>query len=217
MNQSDQQATESFVYPGGTELIAGRVCLDFTNTVGSRHGTQVREYLTGYQELVAWAQLAGILSEGGAWRLAALAAQRPQAAEEALARALALREAIHRIFSAPYAGQKAAASDLDLLNRELAGGMQGARIGWEQGRYRWRWPAPDTTLDAMLGLLARSAAELLTDEHMLARVRRCANSSCGWLFLDTSKNHSRRWCSMSDCGNRAKARRHYSRRRAAEG
>ena len=81
-------------------------------------------------------------------------------------------------------------------------------------RFAWDW-TPENALDRVLWPVVRDAAELLSGED-LDRVGRCADANCGWLFLDTSRNHSRRWCSMKDCGNRAKARRHYQRTAASE-
>ena len=69
-------------------------------------------------------------------------------------------------------------------------------------------------LDRVTWWVARSAAELMTSPD-LPFVRECASYDCGWLFMDTTKNRSRRWCDMSTCGNRAKGRRHYERKRAA--
>jgi predicted RNA-binding Zn ribbon-like protein len=68
-------------------------------------------------------------------------------------------------------------------------------------------------LELPLWILARSAADLLTSEQH-AYVRQCASEECTWLFIDRSKNHSRRWCDMGDCGNREKARRLRARKRA---
>src|SRR5207302_22567 len=76
-----------------------------------------------------------------------------------------------------------------------------------------RIAAEEETLDRMLWPVIRSAADLLVSGEA-QRVRRCASETCDWLFLDTSRNHSRRWCDMSGCGNRAKARRHYARAKA---
>ena len=55
----------------------------------------------------------------------------------------------------------------------------------------------------------------LTSEE-LDQVRECAGNTCGWLFVDMSRNHSRHWCDMRDCGNRAKVRRYYQRRKTAK-
>ena len=81
--------------------------------------------------------------------------------------------------------------------------------------YTWEWAKYDQDLDRPLWPVARTAADLLTSGR-LDRVRECPGADgCGWLFYDTSKNGSRRWCSMEGCGNVAKARRLYARRRAA--
>ena len=83
-------------------------------------------------------------------------------------------------------------------------------------RFEWGWPGVTLDLDRVTWWVARSAAELLTSRN-LTFVRECASYDCGWLFMDTTKNRSRRWCDMRTCGNRAKSRRHYERRRAADG
>ena len=88
-----------------------------------------------------------------------------------------------------------------------------ARIVSTKEGFKWDW-SEELALDRMLWFIARSAADLLTSGN-LDRVRQCGDEECGWLFIDTTKNRSRRWCDMTDCGNRAKARRHYSRLRAS--
>ena len=79
---------------------------------------------------------------------------------------------------------------------------------------RWEWVYSPDDLTQMLGPVAWSAVEVLQSEDRRA-LRECEGSNCNWLFLDTSRNHSRRWCSMQSCGNQAKAKRHYQRGRAA--
>lgn len=83
------------------------------------------------------------------------------------------------------------------------------------GRFAWSWADEPLDLEMPLWPIARSAAELLTSPAALPTLRLCASERCAWLFLDTSRNGSRRWCSMRTCGNRAKARRHHARVRAA--
>ena len=79
--------------------------------------------------------------------------------------------------------------------------------------FAWAWSDEQAALDPMLWRIARSAADLLTSGE-LGRVRECADEVCGWVFLDMSKNQSRRWCDMKECGNQAKSRRHYERIKA---
>jgi predicted RNA-binding Zn ribbon-like protein len=104
--------------------------------------------------------------------------------------------------------------DLRTLNRAIGRAMSHAGLTPSRGRFEWSWPEAPLDLDRVSWWVARSAAELLTSPD-LTFVRECAGYDCGWLFMDTTKNRSRRWCNMSTCGNRAKGRRHYERRRAA--
>lgn len=206
-----QQASAA---PGGRfKLVGGVPCLDFANTRANRDTDSPREYLNSYADLVAWSQEAGLLND--AEHLLAVARQRPAEAHAALARARALREAIYRVFSSIAAGEPAPPESLDTLNTALAQALGRARVVPRDGGFAWAWAAELADLDQMLWPVARSAADLLTSD-LLDRVRECAGHPCGWLFLDTSRNRSRRWCDMGDCGNRAKARRHYQRRRAAQ-
>lgn len=197
------------------ELSGGRLCLDFANTVDDRPRDRPSDHLGAYRDLVAWARQAGIVDGDGAGRLLDLADRRPSAATDTLRRAVALRENLYRIFSAVAAGGSPSAGDLATLNRALAEALGRARLVPADTGFRWGWEGGPEALGGVLWPVARSAAELLTSDDLF-RVRECAADDCGWLFLDASKNRSRRWCDMSVCGNRAKARRHYARRRAAE-
>ncbi|MFN8497872.1 MAG: ABATE domain-containing protein [Anaerolineae bacterium] len=200
-------------------LIAGELCLDFTNTVSGRdkadpHAPVTNDKLASYADLLAWSELAGVLTPSLAARLRSEAEQRPAAALAALERAIALREAMYRVFAARAAAAATDVEDLAVLNDALAAAMARARLIPVGEGFVWDWPDGEDALDRMLWPVARSAAELLTSSRV-ERVHECEGDTCTWLFVDTSKNHSRRWCDMKDCGNRAKARRHYHRTRNA--
>ncbi len=198
------------------KLVGGRLCLDFTNTIDGRKDAGAIEYLHGYDDLLAWGRHVGALSDDVVGRLSGEAARRPDAARAAFARALALREALYRIFSHVAEEAAPADDDLALLNGVLSEAMAHAQLRSSGRGFVWGWgEEDDLSLDRVLWPVARSAAELLTSPE-LARVRECPGAGCDWLFVDTSKNHSRRWCTMESCGNRAKARRHYARRRTGE-
>ncbi len=190
------------------------LCLDFANTVSWRASDQPEEKLTSYADLVAWARKAGVLVPAEARRLVERAESSPAAAAGVLSRAIAWREAIYRIVAGLAEDGQAHTADVALLNRALRETL--ARLGLVQSRegLRWEWHGEPDALDRMLWPVVRSAADLLTSPDV-AKVRACAGQGCGWLFLDRSRNHSRRWCDMSDCGNREKARRHYERLRQA--
>ena len=195
---------------GTLTLLGGWLCLDFANTADWHASDQPVEYLTSYAELVAWSRHAGILAEEQGERLLKAAARCPADAAAVLQKALSLREAIYRIFSAISSGSRPPAADLAAFNAELGRSLACSRIALTAEGFAWDWNGGEDTLDRMLWPVVRDAAELLTSEE-LDRVGQCADDRCGWLFLDSSRNRSRRWCSMEDCGNRAKARRHYRR------
>jgi predicted RNA-binding Zn ribbon-like protein len=138
----------------------------------------------------------------------------PTIAAGVLTRAKRLRAAMRAIFAPLAAGAKLPTAELGVLNSNLAASLSHARVvptGAGDG-YRWGWSGRN--LDAPLWPITRSAADLLTSDEERALVRQCGADDCAWLFLDTSRNRTRQWCSMQGCGNREKARRHYERRRA---
>jgi predicted RNA-binding Zn ribbon-like protein len=198
----------------GFELNAGRLCLDFTNTVRGRPLSDKVELVNNYAELLSWSRQATILTPGEAAALTELARQHPRAAADALAQALTLREALYALFSARAAGLPAPASDLRTINKAIGKAMTRAGLSLSaRGGFEWSWPDAPLGLDRVSWWVARSAAEVLTSGD-LTDVRECAGYDCGRLFIDGTKNRSRRWCDMATCGNRAKGRRHYERRRS---
>jgi predicted RNA-binding Zn ribbon-like protein len=196
----------------GVNLVGGRLCLDFINTVSWRTGENRRDYFQDYAELTWWAEKAGVLGEIAGAALREQASVEAGEAEAVFARAMRLRELLYSLFSG--AGTRAAGAEADLavFNEEVARSFPHARIvGSAASGFEWGWEET-SRFDCLIWPIVSSAAELLTSEE-LARVGECAGDGCGWLYLDVSKNRSRRWCDMGDCGNRAKARRHYRKSR----
>ena len=193
-----------------------QLCLGFANTLGNRLTSHSVERLNHYGDVVAWECERGILSEQEAEQLAQEAARRPVEAASTLARAIVLREAIYRIFSAVAGERSPEAADMMILNIALASALAVLHIvAIEQG-FVWAWSRGGEGLDRVLWPVVLSTVNLLTSNELRA-VRECAAPNCGWLFLDTTRNRSRRWCDMMVCGNRAKARRHYERKKQAAG
>jgi predicted RNA-binding Zn ribbon-like protein len=188
------------------------LCLDFCNTVSTHVEGQGREYLTTYGELVAWSRHARILTGDDVRALLSGATPNPDSAAAVLERAVRLRELIYRTFSALAAQGQPIPPDLAALNRALQDALPRLELRQSAGGFEWAWARSRGDLDWMLWPIVRSAADLLTSED-LDRVRECAREGCDWLFVDTSKNRSRRWCSMDLCGSRVKARRYYRRRK----
>jgi predicted RNA-binding Zn ribbon-like protein len=170
--------------------------------------------LRAYGDLVSWARQAGVISEDAARKVAARAERDPRGAARALAKAKDLREATFRVFAAEAAGRRPAPEDLDRLNAFVRDAYAHRAVARTPAGYEWTWDAQLESFDSLLWPVVRSAVELLTSGE-LERVRECGAADCAWLFLDTSRNQSRRWCDMKVCGNREKARRHYARRRQA--
>lgn len=198
-------------------LSSGDLSLEFSNTA-DWHGSQKPiESLDSYRDLVDWGLKAGLLGKAERDALVAEAERRPQEAGMVLARAISLREAIYRTFSAIAHGREPRNEDLTQLNLSLAEGMSRLRVAPRGTAFVWEWTG-GLALDRMIAPVVQAAAQLLTSDELI-RVGECADDrGCGWLFVDRSKNHSRRWCDMKGCGNRAKARRHYVRSKAlAEG
>jgi predicted RNA-binding Zn ribbon-like protein len=201
------------------ELKGGVVCLDFVNTVGWRLTERPSEYLRSYEDLLDWGRQAGLLAPQETEDLFRQATLDPEGAQEALSRALDLREEIHRVISRAIAGESQDESDLSALNRELSIALSHLRVMPADGAYGWGWDRSGgdggARLDSPLWPVAQSAAELLTSPK-LGRVKLCAGEGCGWVFLDESRNGSRRWCDSRDCGNRERVRRHLARKRASD-
>lgn len=202
-------------YSGTYEAETGIPCLDFANTISWRTSDHPHDWLDSYSNLVAWGRLSGALADDEAKILLEKSSTHPGEASLVLDRAVALREAIYGIFSAFSAQAQVQASDLDALNQELQIAYDHLRVASVPDEFVWEWFGEPDSLDRMLWTVAHSAVELLMSEE-LDRVGECQGDGCGWLFLDTSKNHSRRWCDMNGCGNRAKARKHYRRKKAKE-
>lgn len=187
------------------ELIGGEPCLDFINSVANRAGPEAAERLCSYRDLLFWLQRCGLLPADEAARLA-----RARGGDKALARALAFRDAAWCVLWAVAHGEAAAESDVRKVGRYVQRlrhqtGIQSTQEGFCR---IWQGHAHDPER-AMWRTAIAMEALLLSDE--LPRLRGCAGEHCGWLFVDRSRNGMRRWCSMGDCGNRAKARKHYQR------
>lgn len=199
-------------YISKIDLIGGEFCLDFVNTVGNHKGDSPNEHLDDYADLVVWSRHAGILSSRATYTLLHESKKRPDDARQVYEQAIVLREALYRIFAARSTRTAPKGSDLGILNTWLGFALRHTRVIPRGAYFAWGWETLETALDRMLWPIVRSAADLLTSDRV-ERVRECEGDRCGWLFIDASKNHSRRWCSMGDCGNRAKAQRFYRRRR----
>ena len=200
--------------PPKFELIGGNLCLDFINTLDDRPSAEPKELLTNYYELARFGEDSGILTPAQLDFLYERVHLLPDEAEEALRRARNLREALYEIFSTLRNKQTAPQGAMERLNGEIHNAALHARLVQRAGSCEWKFDEMTSVFDGMLWPIVRAAANLLTSSD-LALVRACSSPTCRWLFLDTTKNHHRRWCSMQQCGNRAKARKFYSKKKTA--
>ena len=200
--------------PPKFELVGGNLCLDFINTLDDRPSAEPKELLTNYYELARFGEDTGILTPEQLDFLYERVHLIPDEAEEAMRRARNLREALYEIFSALMNKQTAPLGAMERLNGNLHNTALHVRLVQRAGSCGWKFDEMTSVLDGVLWPIVRAAADLLTSSD-LALVRACSSPTCQWLFLDTSKNHHRRWCSMEQCGNRAKARKFYSKKKTA--
>jgi predicted RNA-binding Zn ribbon-like protein len=194
--------------PKSWKFVGGRLCLDFINTVGGRLGshTVLRDKLLDYGDLLEWSRLAGIANLAESREFGRLAESHRRHADAILRRAILLREALYRIFKSAAEDRRPRPADLDVLSRELWAARARQRLIHSSRAFCWTFDDREPALDRILWPVSLSAADLLTSGP-LSRLRQCGGVDCGSMFLDSSRNGSRQWCDMKDCGNRAKVRR----------
>lgn len=192
--------------------MGGRLCLAFANTASWHNSAHPEERLRSYFSLVKWSQITGILSDAEAQALQSSAVDHPDAAQKTLEKAIQLREALFRIFSVVIIGAEPQAADVSLLSSLLSEVMAKTQLRYTAQGFSWLVPFEPAQLDGVLYPVIRSAADLLVSQE-IRQVKKCSDVLCGWLFLDESRNRSRKWCDMQDCGNRNKARRFYGRKK----
>jgi len=197
------------------EFIAGAICLDFANTIHDSHAEDKREELHAISDLLQWGAEAELLSSSDHRRLATHYERNPRAAAAALAKAIAVRDLLVSIFGGIASSGSVSSQRLSALNSALSQAPGLLRLHKELDRIEREWTSAADGAQKILFTVLASAAELLASDR-LGRVRECGAADCTWLFVDESRNRSRRWCDMTACGNRMKARRHYQRTKVGQ-
>lgn len=187
-------------------------CLDLANTLTWRGTTAPVEGLVSFPALVDWIGKYAGVPAGNLETVRRWAAGHPSEAHALLRACIALREVVYRVFHAVASGEPVAEADLSALNGALAEAPPRRQIARLGGVHAWRVDMAALSASGLLSPILWSAADLLVQARY-RRIRHCANPACMWLFVDESKNGTRRWCDMTACGNRAKARRHYLRQK----
>jgi predicted RNA-binding Zn ribbon-like protein len=195
---------------------AGHLALDFVNTLEWRGRDPSHETLHDYTDVIEWAHQGHIFTESEVDQLISKAPPKSNQLEIALQRVRQLREGLYRIFSNLAAGIPPDSSDLELLQNTIVDTMNHSSLEWKEDGLAWVWRSVDKPVDRVLWMIAQDALDLLSDD-LIDRIGECADDrGCAYLFIDMTRNHSRKWCSMDSCGNRAKAKKHYERKKRVE-
>ena len=184
--------------PSSFDAIGGNLALDFVNTIANRgNPDKRRDLLATLSDLRAWFAALGLPATG--------------LDQTDLVEARAIRERLHELLRLPSQARAVDPAALAAFGKDLQAATGERRLQQQDQRIIWGW-APDAgALHRSLFPVLTHAAELLVSND-LKKVRECQGPGCGWLFVDRSRGRPRRWCSMSDCGNKAKARRHHHRK-----
>ncbi len=188
------------------DLIGNKLCLDFINTAGFHSDVKPVEYLNSYHDLIIWSRQIGLITNSEYENLCKSAARFDKKAGNILKQAIELREMLYRIFSSIVKGTPVKNKALVLFNKNFSKAVSNSQIIQERDGFHLDFLKQDEDLEWVLYPIIQSAYELLMSDE-LKKVKMCADSKCGWIFFDESKNQSRLWCDMKDCGNRAKANR----------
>jgi predicted RNA-binding Zn ribbon-like protein len=194
-------------YIAGLRIVGGDLALDFVNT---EDGDPPMECLRGYGDLVAWGVRVGLFSADEGERLVGEANRRPEDAEAVYRDALRLRGALYGVFLAVAEGLDAPERDLETLRGYEGEALSRGKLAQGDRGFVWEWK-DGRDLAGMLWPVAHAATGLLTSGD-LYRLKLCAG--CYWVFLDASRNRSRRWCTMEVCGTDEKTRRYIAKRAA---
>ncbi len=193
------------------QLVAGNLALDFANTLDNRYDAgRLVDLLPDLERLLAFAAQSGIISEPRARKLLRKTSARE--GKRITERATELRETLYFLFRSIALRRSPSRSCLQTLNCFLADAHVVDVIVWHKAEFVRRRGESAKTADGLLWPILDAAVKLLTSPDR-RHISECCEKKCRWLFLDRSKNHSRWWCDMRVCGNRAKVRRFHARRR----
>jgi predicted RNA-binding Zn ribbon-like protein len=204
--QSERYAFQS------SDLVGGHVVLDLVNTVTGRD-SRPTDWLETYERVLEWAALTSVFDANSVQTLDRMSAADGRAATRALNRLRDLREAVYGVVVAAIRDEPAPEQALARLELHWKNSVDAARLTFSEGRTALELDVESSGLDYPRHLLALSGFDLL-QALPLERIRQCASARCTWIFIDSSRGGQRRWCDMATCGNAAKSRRHYERKRA---
>jgi predicted RNA-binding Zn ribbon-like protein len=190
--------------PSPFQLVGGHPALDFVNTLDWRfRSSGPQELMNTYDDLLRFTKECGLLNDSEVRQLRATA----PVSRRILAASKRFREVLATVVYSTVEGRPPSDDSLRRLSSFINRAQDARVLDWRQGRLTWTWRENHgPSCELPLWRLSIEAATLLASEQN-ANLRACGNAECRWLFLDTSKSHSRRWCDMKLCGNRLKVRR----------
>lgn len=189
----------------GFEFVGGDLSTDFTNTKSGRLDGKGHEHIQTYADIVEFVRQAGLLRPADARRLLSEAERHPERAAQIHRRAVALREATFRAYDRIIDEKEPAREDVDLISAEAADALGHSQMIKTPDGLVWDWPSTDD-LARPLWPIAKAASAVLTSPSERDMLRECSDDTCAWLFIDRTKNHSRRWCDVNTCGSRNRVR-----------
>ena len=196
-------------------LLGGRPCLDFVNTVDARRDRWGPDLLDGFEDLVVWCERVGLLTDEELASARIEAMQSPDQARAILSRAKLLREAIYDVLAAIAEHRTPPGPASTTLCREIDRGAAFRCFKLSDGAYAWTWQG-EASMERPLHRITLDCAALLTDPQSRLRLKECFGPNCGWLFVDETRNRSRRWCSEESCGTHTRVLRYREKRRIAD-
>jgi len=198
--------------PSPFAFIAGALCLDFVNTVSSHRSEHAREKLCTFTDLIRWSREANLLDAEEAYSFLSDSSEDSEQTSKVLQDARRLRQILFRIFEAVEQRKNPSPDVLAAFNETLRSFPVQLEVRLQDENFCCERRIRQTDASRLLAPVVWSAADLLGSAR-IHRIRQCADDGCGWFFVDNTKNRSRRWCAMSDCGSHAKAKRYYQRKK----
>jgi predicted RNA-binding Zn ribbon-like protein len=193
------------------QLVAGNLALDFANTLDYRYDPdRLIDLLPNYERFLAFCRQSGVIT--GAQMRKLLDGLSESDSQRVFEEVIEFREALYFLILSAVQDRRPDESHLRALNRILAGARALDEVVWHKRRFDRRSRDITERPDGPLRQIVDAAVGLITSSD-IDHVRECGEKTCRWLFLDRSRNHTRRWCDMQLCGNRSKAKRFYARTR----
>jgi predicted RNA-binding Zn ribbon-like protein len=186
-------------------LDGGNLSLNFVNTIHDRYEEPLEDYLHNYLDLITWANFADAINSSQKKRLLQRSRENQEEANQVYKDSIQLREAIYQCVVSLINRDEVPAVNMQVINQWVSKAFSNLELAQLDNSFVLDWKAENSGLESVLWPIIRSFADLVTSDDR-GRIKQCSN--CGWVFVDNSKNKSRRWCSMETCGNRVKAQRH---------